>query len=1148
MAAPGARCASLGLAEGFPSRSAPPGRRSRTAPQVLDWPPMRDLSPSVSAAIGAGLLALAATATADGQAATQTQSDGSETPDRTELDHFENEVRPLLEAKCVRCHGPKKQKGGLRLDTPGGLLAGGEGGPIVVAGDPAGSRLIQAVRYGDEDLQMPPKRKLAGEDIAALERWVERGLALPAGASATAAEAFDLEARLEHWSFQPIERPDVPPVREQGWPKDDLDRFLLARLEREGLAHAPDATDSAWLRRVHVDLTGLPPTPEERAAFLADDLPDARERVVDRLLASPHYGERWARHWLDLVRYAETRGHEFDFAIPNAWQYRDYVVRGFEADVPYDRFVREHIAGDLGLEPRPHPELGYDEAPLGTGFWFLGDGVHSPVDIRADETDRVANQVDVLSRAFLGLTVACARCHDHKFDAISAEDFYALSGFAMGASYRQARFQAEDADATLARDLRDLQERHAPLLGEALEAALPAELSATQQRLEAGRALVDAAGDALDGLDEAALAARTRELAETHGLSSALVTAWAAEFVRARDDARHPLHARATTAADEAATPAQAREVAAHPSAGTTEPLLDSLYAPGPDGARQLLQNGHAARALPAGAWLLGTRADRPLVGRLEREALHFDPLWDHIAFPPGHQRDPSTTSEIQPGRTLRTRTFELSEERLSVLVRGRGFVYAAVDSHRLVQGPLHGALTKHIDTGGHFAWIELDLADYRGHRLHLEFSPRSGPEESFAVAGFALGAAPAEGAGALREDTWSWPASLTNADSAPSPEDTRSLVNWILQRPELFPLEHDDYRAAGAAYAEALAARTAEHPWASPTAPVMFEGSGVDEFVLLRGSPATPGGVAHRRFLEALDGRSATPIGSGSGRRELAQRLTSPDNPFLARVWSNRLWHHVFGRGLVATVDDFGAMGEPPSHPELLDFLADELARGDWSTKALLKRLVLSRAYGMASRGDALAEERDPNNVLLHRMPVRRLDAESLRDAILAVSGTLDPQRFGPSVPLHLTPFLDGRGRPGESGPLDGAGRRSLYLSVRRNFPEPFLGVFDFPNPATTMGRRANSNVPAQALTLLNDPFVHQEAERWATRTLTERPDLSAADRVDRLYLEAVARPPSAQERDAALAFVADAPDELEAWAALCHVLYNLKEFRYLP
>ena len=1120
---------------------------------------MYALRPFTFAVISSVLLALAAAAAAAPTGHRGTPDGEREEPDRVELDHFENEVRPLFEAKCVRCHGPKKQKGGLRLDTPGGLLAGGEGGPIVVAGDAAASRLIQAVRYGDEDLQMPPKRKLAEEDIAALERWVERGLALPAGASATAAEAFELEARLDHWSFRPITRPAVPEVADASWPRDDLDRFLLARLEREGLAHAPDAPKSAWLRRVHVDLTGLPPTPEERAAFLADDAPNARERVVDRLLASPHYGERWARHWLDLVRYAETRGHEFDFAIPNAWQYRDYVVRAFETDVPYDRFVREHIAGDLGLEPRPHPELGFDEAPLGTGFWFLGDGVHSPVDIRADETDRVANQVDVLSRAFLGLTVACARCHDHKFDAIRAEDYYALSGFAMGASYRQLRFEADAADAALARELALLQYEHVPSMTAALEAALPAELAQTERRLIAGAALVAEAGDALDGLEEVELEARVQALAEAHDLAPAALSAWAREFVSARDAEDHPLHALAVRAAPpneaEASEPphlphladladsAVVADAIARSLTGSESPpgpFLESLFVPGPDGAQQLVQNGYAARAELPAMPLFGVDAERPLVGWLDRTAVPFGAVWDRIALPAGHQGDPATTSGVLPGRTLRTATFTLQEGRVAVLLRGRGFVYASVDSHRLVKGPLHGALTKDVDTDGRFTWIELDLGDYVGHRLHLEFSPRRGPGESFAVAGFVNGPAPGRNEDARPR----WPEDSETL----IPPAARALVDWMLQHPALFPFEHEAYRAAGAAYAEALAELTDGHPWSSPVAPVMLEGSGVDEFLLLRGSPATPGGVAHRRFLEALGGKDDPPIAYGSGRRELAQRLTSPLNPFLARVWANRLWHHVFGRGLVVTVDDFGAMGEAPSHPELLDYLADELAREGWSTKALLKRLVLSRAYGMASRGDAGAEEHDPKNVLLHRMPVRRLDAESLRDAILAVSGTLDRTRFGPSVPLHLTPFLDGRGRPGQSGPLDGAGRRSLYLCVRRNFPQPFLGVFDFPNPATTMGRRANSNVPAQALTLLNDPFVHQEAERWAARSLAEAPGLAPAARVERLYLEAVARPPRTDERDAALAFVEGAEDDTASWTALCHVLFNLKEFRFLP
>jgi mono/diheme cytochrome c family protein len=1128
--------------------------------------------------------------------------------DAARLEHFEARVRPLLLEHCSRCHGEEKQRGGLRLDSVEHLLAGGDSGPVLRAGDPDGSLLVRAIRHEDEDLAMPPRRRLSPEQVADVERWVADGLAVPAGATAApTGEDFDLEARRAHWSFQPLADPAPPPVRDGAWARDDLDRFLLARLEAEGLAPAPDATPEAWLRRVTFVLTGLPPTPEERAAFL--DAPDAagRERVVDRLLAGAAHAEHFARHWLDLVRYAETRGHEFDFPIPGAFEYRDYLVRAFSADVPHDRLVAEHIAGDLLPTPRPDPRTGADESILGTGFWHLGDGVHSPVDIRADQTDRLAGQVDTLSRAFLGLTVACARCHDHKFDPITAEDYHALCGFALGASYRQVRFEAETRDEELAGRLEELEREHGPLLARALYSALRDELGELPARVEAADRLAAAEPallaalaplevlrpGTLQGPGARARGALRAALADRAGLTPEELMAWRAELVPARSDATHPLH---LTLGDGAGQPPAATSplpldpsapvdprasLDPSPSADPRDPL-GLLLQRGPEGGAFLFQNGHAAGSgpLPAGALLLGTDPRRPVLGALTDDAVSFRPLFDRIELAAGHPSDPTSTGSILPGRMVRSATFTLEDGRLSALVRGRGVVFASVDSHRLLAGPLHGATLRHVNTGPGFEWIELDLREYAGHRVHVEFSPARGAEVTFGVGGLVQGPVPAR--------SRRTPVALGDAlDRLDGHGQVRvadlALLDWILARPELFSLEHEGYRAAGAAWSAAVEAIAADHPWRSPTAPALLEGNGVDEFVLLRGSASSPTGPAPRRFLEALDGKLAPPITRGSGRLELARAMTAPTNPLTPRVWVNRLWHHVFGRGLVATVDDLGAMGELPTHPALLDRLARDLMDDGWSTRRLLRRLVLSRAFAMSSAGDADAEELDPTNRLLHRMPVRRLEAEALRDAVLAASGSLDRTVGGPSVPIHLTPFLDGRGRPGSSGPLDGARRRSLYQEVRRNFPQPFLTVFDLPNPAATMGRRAESNVPAQALTLLNDPFVHQEAERFARRLLDEVPpervaegeaasaprsaggspghptaeeaapratsDAARPARLERAWLLALSRRPTAEEEAAASGFLdGSGLEPLERWTALCHVLLNMKEFRYLP
>ncbi len=356
-----------------------------------------------------------------------------------QADFFEQRIRPFLANDCYECHGAKKQKGGLRVDSRDGLLKGGDSGPAVVPGDATASLLIQSIRHAHAEFRMPKDRpKLSDSAIASFVQWVNDGApdprdqpsAPPSTGGADWTSVF--RARREWWSFQPLKMSAPPTVQDARWSDQPIDRFILAALERQGIRPASPATPTTWLRRVHFVITGLPPTPEQIEAFLKDTSPGARERVLDGLLASPHYGERWARHWMDLVRFAETYGHEQDFSIPHAWRYRDYLIRAFNADVPYDQFLKEHIAGDLLHPARHHPSAGFNESAIGTGWWYLHQATHSPVDPYLDEADRIDNQVDVFSKTFLGLTVACARCHDHKFDPISTQDYYSLTAYLRG--------------------------------------------------------------------------------------------------------------------------------------------------------------------------------------------------------------------------------------------------------------------------------------------------------------------------------------------------------------------------------------------------------------------------------------------------------------------------------------------------------------------------------------------------------------------------------------------------------------------------------------------------------------------------------------------------------------------------------------------
>ncbi|MGL6076378.1 MAG: PSD1 and planctomycete cytochrome C domain-containing protein [Fimbriiglobus sp.] len=919
-------------------------------------------------------------------------------------DFFEAKIRPVLVEKCYKCHSAqsKSVKGGLRLDSRAGLLAGGESGPAIVAKDVKAGTFLEAIRYKNPDLQMPPTDKLPHAVIKDFETWIATGAAWPTetGTETVVSKGFEINARkAEHWAWKPIARPAVPKL-DSTWPRDDVDRFLLAKLTAKNLTPAGDVDAATWLRRASFAMRGLPPSVAEVAEFQRDSSPVAREKILDRWLNSTAYAERWARHWLDVVRYAETRGHEFDYAIPNIHEYRDYVIRAFQDDVPYDQFVKEHIAGDC--LPKPRISKVGNESVIGTAFWHLGEEVHSPVDIRQDQADRFDNRIDVFSKTFLGLTVSCARCHDHKFDAISAKDHAALFGLLEGSSYRQTRFNSQTQDAEIAREWQSFLKTLTP-------APVVVPESPTIKWAKANPGLVIA------------------------------------------DFTNSP------------------------PPFSTDGPAITHL----PAGSQRLTPTGDAVTASP-----------EPF------GAMVYDRFWDAWKLAPGVSQDSlALGTQVRAGLTVRTPQFTLTKPKVFALVRGDALLYAAISQHIVVSGPLHGALVKRVAGAPNYRWVEMNLSNYIGKRFHLELSAHQNSD--FAVA------------------------MVVQADAEPF------AVPAALPSQPLTAEQNKSYLAK----AKELQARLTP----SRLVPSLWDADGVDATLFVRGNPRTPGEVVPRRSLEALAGSERIAHTTGSGRYELAQHLTDPNqNPFLDRVIVNRIWHHLFGRGLVPTVDNFGVLGEKPSHPELLDYLATEFAKSGRQFKPFIRRLMLTRAYAMQSQ--PISNTQDPTNELLHHFRIRRLEGEAIRDAMLVVSGRLNDTPYGPSVPIHLTPFLEGRGRPG-SGPIDGAGRRSIYLSIKRNFLSPFLITFDTPIPFSSVGRRQISNVPAQSLILLNDPMVHELADHWASRH-AKNPDRQAA--ITQMYLEAFGREPTAAERQTLSRQPAITPD-------LAHTLMNLKEFIYV-
>lgn len=1184
-------------------------------------------------------------AAAPSLAAAQSQSGDSTAPAPVD---FLREVKPILAEKCLACHGPDEPEADLRLDTATGAFGDLGGYAAVVPGNREESELWYRVSTDDSNERMPPAdhgEALSATELDVLGRWIDEGATWQ-----------------EHWGFAAWREVEAPQVADQAWVRDPIDQFVLARIEQAGLAPAADADELSWLRRLTFDLTGLPPTRLEIQAFLGLPAEHRRAQTVDRLLDSPHFGEQWARHMLDLVRYAETRGHEFDYPIPNAWEYRDYLVRAMNEDIGWDQLLREHVAGDLLPNPRLNPQTAANESVIGTGFWWLGEAVHSPVDLQVDLADRTANQIDVFGKSFLGLTIACARCHDHKFDPIPTRDYYSLAGFVQSASYRQVRYESLEQNERVRAQLEELDVamHNAGEVGRAAAARWKTALKSVPALASEGRELaaqIDTArrrevfADFETGIPEGWVASgaafeqgiwressrparypdpkavgdgflNSQLLAAPDGGQADAVTGTLRsspfeirhDFLSFRvgggklagevgvrllvddrmvaeacGDSRPEMRAamwdlrrwRGRTAMLEVYDQATggwghvscddfvfqnavpelelAKQRSSHDAttllAWAQDPIeldtqrLEWLAEPQfprstslelPPQARVVWipgspwwQDGGAWRAHPSGP-VVSAQEER-LIDWAPFPFLQSDSDWSGLQADPVSLHEATQVNWKGSGRTLRTATIELSEGPVWYLLRGTGVAFAPVEHHRILNGPLHTQTALRFNTHGHWQWVKHEaMARYPGLRAHFEFSPT---EDWVGVAAIVQG-----------------------GDQAPTELPASIALDAFFARPDLLPLLAPASNAE-AAYYPARRALLEQRRKQSRLAPALLDGNGVDQELLYRGNTATPRDRVPRSMLTQFREEGAVIHAVGpdgrptSGRLQLVEQMLDRAGPLLARVYVNRIWHHLMGRGIVPQPDNFGVLAGYPTHPDLLDALAADARAANWRLKPLVRRIVLSRTYGLASTARPESLAADPQNLLWHHRPARRLTAESVRDALLSVSGSLDPKMGGPSIPVYLTPFMKGRGRPSRSGPLDGEGRRTLYQEIRRNFLPPFLMVWDYPPPATTMGRRSSSNVPAQSLALMNDPLVRELAQRWAKR-LEQTDGSGGVPQTDDLLLElwwsALARPPRATEAAQAQAFLAAAQEagqaRVDALAELCHVIFNLKEFVFLP
>lgn len=1011
----------------------------------------------------------------------------------TQLEFFESRIRPILAQECYECHSEAtKAKGGLLLDSRAGWQKGGKTGAIIEAGKPEASLLIHSLTHELADLKMPKNgAKLDPQILDDFRQWITMGAPDPRDAppsSEQLAEDTDWTAvsarRAQWWSFQPIKNPDPPEISGATHP---VDRFIRAKLFEKGLAPSPPADPRVLLRRLYFNLIGLPPTPSDTASFMdtwKTDPDEATSGLVDRLLANPGFGEKWARHWMDWTRYADTHGSEGDPTIPHAWRYRDYLVRALNADVPLDQLVVEHLAGDLieNERPRINAEMKLNESALGLGHLRMVFHGFSPTDALDERVRFTDDQINTVTKAFLGLTVSCARCHDHKFDAISQADYYALYGIFTNALPATIAVDAPGVLETHREELTTLKARIRKGLSAHWIASLPSTTAEWEAR--AGSPGVKDSG-AVPGL--------LTRLADTKQNQAALKTVW-----------------------DEA--------VARISKSRSEEDRFDATVQRRWD----LSDHAHFATWSRYGE---GVKDTAPA------------PAGDFIPAPAGASGDPVVAGIVPSGvyshlissrhrAVLASAPFVLDAEYdLFVRISGEGGSFRYAVQHYPRSGTIYPVSNLN---GGKWRWEKEDLAYWKGDSLHFELAtaadaPILVKEMDRSWFGIREAMLVPKGSPAPEHgDDESLYALFTSG--SPVPQDLDEAFNWISAtlRTTLSAWGKGDSSLTNAQAIlldELLAAgwlpnssdsmpgdltelvnryRKLEAEIPSPTrAPGVFERPGADQALYERGDHKQPAATVPRRFLEAID---ATPYKTaGTGRLEFARDLVAEKNPFTTRVLVNRVWYHLFGDGIVPTVDNFGRLGETPSHPELLDFLSARFRGGQaWSLKALVRDLVLSETWQQSSGPPPEALTKDPGNRWLSSYPLRRLEAEAIRDSLLALSGKLDLATSGPPV----------------SGDQP---RRSIYVRVKRNDLDPFLSTFDFPVPASSVGKRDVTNVPAQSLTLLNDPLLDTRARQWSTVIKTALPsDADDEARIRHLFEMAMTRPPTTAELTGAKDFLA--------------------------
>ena len=995
-------------------------------------------------------------------------------------DLFESRIRPLLIKHCLACHGPKKQESGLRLDSRSGWVKGGDRGTSILPGKARDSLLIKAVSHVDPSLKMPPAGKLSTTEIADLSKWVRLGAFDPRTptAGASSPKGMSLEQAKRFWSLQPIVLPTAPKVSDPAWSSVPIDSFVRSRLKEHDLEPVAVADKRTLIRRATFDLTGLPPTPAEIDAFLDDDSPGAFKTVVERLLDSPAYGERWGRHWLDVARYADTAGDGADYPVREAYKYRDWVIAAFNRDMPFDQFVREQIAGDIlaRRNAMDDPDR-YADQVSATGFLAIGKryGYKASPDYQYLD---FADVIDSVGRSLMGLSLGCARCHDHKYDPVSAADYYALYGILQSTKWAFPGGEEQKRPA-------HFPPMVPPQQVAVLEKARAAELARFDVRLsnlKRRRMKLDPDRQA-GGVD---LGFESQKSGQRPG------TPWVCSGpIEITTEAQSPFHH-------------------VHPKGslgvriGSGKPT---------DGLRYVFKDG--LQATP-GQLMHFTVDFRSVAGSSEKGAFRFYLGRGVVQSLAVECSATATTFAIRNGKNWET---------IRPIVPGAWYTLRlTIDPAKKTYSGIVGTpndLVTFQDKSVGRGWdgiVNCFICDAYGHI--------NGPACSRDLDNIGL-----------QDEPFVAPGSRTVAPKRPVPGAEKQKVA-IAKEIESLTAQRQ-VRAAKPAYEVAYG---------------VSEATPVNARIQLRGEPHRLGKETPRRFLEVLGGDRLPENVAGSGRLELAGWITRRTNPLTARVFVNRIWRWHFGQGLVSTPSDFGARGERPSHPQLLDWLAARFIASGWSVKSLHRSIMGSRTYQLGSHDDGRNLQIDPENRWHWRFARRPLDAESIRDAMLVLGGHLDrtvPQEH-PFPPVHTWGFTIHH--PFHA--VYNSNHRSVYLMVQRNRRHPYLALFDAADPNQSVASRQPTTTPTQALYRMNSSFVPTQAAGFAKRLLSSHAD--AETRVRVAFELAHGRLPEIPQLKAAIAFVtgyqqklpqsSDGPGRhFAAWSALMRVLLTSNAFLYV-